>query len=44
MGASRVATLLTGANSMRDITGATCDFEWLKTRKLMKREITRGNN
>lgn len=44
MGASRVATLLTGASSMREITGATCDFEWLKTRKLMKREITRGGN
>lgn len=42
MGASRVATLLTGANSMRDITGATCDFEWLRSRPVMKRSIVRG--
>ncbi len=41
MGASRVATLLTGAKSMRDITGYTCDFEWLKTRKQMQREIVK---
>jgi phenylalanyl-tRNA synthetase alpha subunit len=26
IGASRVATLLSGKDSMRDITGATCDF------------------
>jgi phenylalanyl-tRNA synthetase alpha chain len=41
MGASRVATLLTGANSMRDITGATCDFEWLRARPNMTRNIVR---
>jgi phenylalanyl-tRNA synthetase alpha chain len=39
IGASRVATLLTGAKSMRDITGHTCDFEWLRTRKVMTRKI-----
>ncbi len=41
MGASRLATLLTGAKSMRDITGFTCDFEWLRTRPQMKRKIVR---
>ena len=41
IGASRVATLLTGAESMRDITGATCDFEWLETRPMMRRQITK---
>lgn len=41
MGASRLATLLTGAISMRDITGHTCDFEWLQTRPVMTRRITR---
>ncbi len=41
MGASRVATLLAGKTSMRDITGATCDIEWLKTRPLMTRNIVR---
>lgn len=41
MGASRVATLLSGKESMREITGATCDFEWLRTRPLMKRSIVR---
>lgn len=41
MGASRVAALLSGKESMRDITGITCDFEWLKHRPLMKREIVR---
>lgn len=41
MGASRVATLLSGKTSMRDITGATCDFEWLRNRPIMKREIVR---
>lgn len=41
MGASRVATLLSGKQSMREITGATCDFEWLKSRPLMKREIVK---
>jgi phenylalanyl-tRNA synthetase alpha chain len=41
VGASRVATLLTGAKSMRDITGYTCDFEFLKKRPIMGREIVR---
>jgi phenylalanyl-tRNA synthetase alpha chain len=41
MGASRVATLLAGVHSMREITGATCDFEWLRTRPLMMRKIVR---
>lgn len=41
MGASRVAALLTKAISMRDITGASCDFEWLKHRPLMSRTIVR---
>ena len=43
MGASRVAALLAQKDSMRDITGATCDFEWLKTRPQMRREIVRRN-
>ncbi|MCA9496123.1 MAG: phenylalanine--tRNA ligase subunit alpha, partial [Nanoarchaeota archaeon] len=43
MGASRVATLLSGKTSMRDITGTTCDLEWLKTRPIMKREIVGRN-
>jgi len=42
-GASRLATLLTGAKSMRDITGATCDFDWLKKRPIMTREIVKRN-
>lgn len=41
LGASRVATLLSGKSSMRDITGTTCDFEWLKTRPVMTRHIVR---
>jgi len=41
MGASRVAALLAQKDSMRDITGATCDFDWLKTRPMMRREIVR---
>lgn len=40
MGATRVAALLSDKQSMREITGATCDFEWLKNRPIMKREIT----
>lgn len=39
MGASRVATLLAGKSSMRDITGTTCDFDWLKNRPMMTRKI-----
>ncbi len=41
MGASRVAALLAGKTSMRDITGATCDFNWLKNRPIMTRRIIR---
>ena len=41
MGASRVAALLANKNSMRDITGATCDFDWLKNREMMTRRIVR---
>ena len=41
LGASRVAALLARKDSMRDITGATCDFEWLKTRPMMRREVVR---
>ena len=45
MGASRVATLLAGKASMRDITGTTCDFDWLKNRPMMTRKIVkRGDN
>ena len=47
MGASRVATLLAGKASMRDITGTTCDFDWLKNRPMMTRKIvsrTGGKN
>ncbi len=39
MGASRMAALLTGKMSMREITGATCDFEWLKRRPNLIRSI-----
>ena len=41
MGASRVAALLAKKDSMRDITGATCDFDWLKNREMMTRRIVR---
>ncbi len=41
MGASRMATLLTGKTSMREITGPTCDFGWLKTRPNLTRSITK---
>ena len=41
IGASRVAALLARKDSMRDITGNTCDLEWIRTRPLMKREIVR---
>ena len=44
IGASRVAALLSGKESMRDITGATCDFEWLKTRPIMTRSIVKRGN
>lgn len=38
-GASRIAAKLAGKPSMREITGATCDIEWLRTRKQMNRRI-----
>ncbi len=41
MGASRLAALLAKRDSMRDITGATCDFKWLKEREMMTRNIVR---
>ncbi len=41
IGASRMATLLTGKSSMKEITGATCDFNWLKERENLKRNIVR---
>lgn len=42
-GASRLAAKLANKTSMRDITGATCDLEWLKTREQMQRTIGGGN-
>ncbi|MFW5705106.1 MAG: hypothetical protein ACOCXG_04670, partial [Nanoarchaeota archaeon] len=39
MGAARVARLLAGKASMRDITGTTCDFGWMRERPQMKRSI-----
>jgi phenylalanyl-tRNA synthetase alpha chain len=39
MGATRVAALLSKANNLRELTGTTCDLEWLKTRPLMNRTI-----
>jgi len=44
MGATRVAALLSGAKNLRALTGTTCDFEWLRTRKNMKRSIVGGGN
>jgi len=41
MGASRVAALLSRKQSMREITGATVDIEWIKDRPIMRREIIR---
>ncbi len=38
-GASRIAAKLANKESMRDITGATCDLEWLKTREQMQRRL-----
>lgn len=38
-GASRLAAKLANKESMRDITGATCDLEWLKSREQMQRTI-----
>ncbi len=41
MGASRLAALLARRASMRDITGATCDFKWMKERPMMSRDVVR---
>ena len=41
LGASRVATLLTQKNNMREITGATCDLEWIQNHAQLKRNILR---
>ena len=41
-GASRIASILTGVSSMRELSGATCDFDFLKKRKVLKREIGNG--
>jgi len=40
-GASRIAAKLAKKKSMRDITGHTCDFTFLKSRPIMKRKIIR---
>lgn len=39
MGANRIAALLTGKTHVREITGATCDFDWLKKRSMMNKKI-----
>ena len=39
MGASRLAALLTGKKSMREITGGTCDIGWLKERPNLTRDV-----
>ena len=41
LGASRVATLLTQKNNMREITGATCDLNWIQNHTQLKRNILR---
>lgn len=41
LGASRIATLLTGKNNMREITGATCDLAWIENHKKLSRNILR---
>lgn len=38
-GASRIAAKLTKVQSLRDITGYTCDFQWLKTRPITKHKL-----
>ena len=39
-GASRIAAKLAGKTSMREITGITCDFEWLRTRPMMRKKVS----
>ena len=41
LGASRVATLLTGKSNMREITGSTCDLSWIKSHSRLDRKILR---
>jgi len=41
LGASRIATLLTQKNNMREITGGTCDLQWIKEHKYLDRKILR---
>ena len=41
LGTARVAMLLAQKNSLKEITGHTCDINWLKTRKHMTRKIIR---
>lgn len=43
IGASRVAAKLANKTSMRDITGFTCDLEWLRTRELTRRYVGRDS-
>ena len=38
-GASRMASLLTKVQSMRELTGTTCDFKWIKERENIRRKI-----
>ena len=42
IGASRIAAKLSGRESMREITGSTCDFEWLQQRPIMEDTIKGG--
>ena len=41
LGASRIATLLTQKTNMREITGATCDLQWIKEHPMLNRKILR---
>ena len=38
-GASRICGLLTKVKDMRELTGTTCNFDWLLTREVVRREI-----
>ena len=39
LGASRLASILTKKSSLKELTGHTCDFKWLKNREVLKRKI-----
>ena len=39
MGASRIATILTGKNNLREMVGATTDIDWIRNHKYLKRKI-----